>query len=235
MSGVGVPFGFLLSFSFSLSGFPPGARRKGSVVVGTQRAFSSRRTGAGRRGSAGALAACKPGAGHGRSGAARGRRGLGRRGFPRRRASFALFGRKSKLTNSVVFASFRIRSGPHALYRKPVSWPRAAATFFLFSARRAAFFAPPGAAAAPRVPLLHFALQKSDQRGLLSRFAPQKSDQRGLLSRFAPQKSDQRGLLSHFAPQKSDQRGLLSHFASQKSRRAATRPPGGPQIAGVEF
>ena len=147
-------------FPFPFRAFRRAPGRKGSVVVGTQRAFSSRRAGAGRRGSAGALAACKPGAGHGRSGAARGppggggfrgragRRGLGRRGFPRRRVSFALFARKSKLTNSVVFASFLIRRGPHALYRKPVFRPRAAA---LFSRRRGSFL-PAGAffrAAAP--------------------------------------------------------------------------------------
>ena len=66
-----------------------------------------------------------------------GRRGLGRRGFPRRRVSFALFARKSKLTNSVVFASFLIRRGPHALYRKPVFRPRAAARF---SRRRGPFY-----------------------------------------------------------------------------------------------
>ena len=65
-----------------------------------------------------------------------GRRGLGRRGFPRRRVSFALFARKSKLTNSVVFASFLIRRGPHALYRKTVFRPRTAA---LFSRRRGPF------------------------------------------------------------------------------------------------
>ena len=77
-----------------------------------------------------------------------GRRGLGRRGFPRRRVSFALFARKSKLTNSVVFASFLIRRGPHALYRMSVFRPRAAA---LFSRRRGSFL-PAGAffrAAAP--------------------------------------------------------------------------------------
>ena len=189
-----------------------------------------------------------------------GRRGLGRRGFPRRRVSFALFARKSKLTNSVVFASFLIRRGPHALYRKPVFRPRTAALFSRrrgpFLPRRGPFSGPPPAAPAPRPPrpgarrraqdpLSHFALQKSDRRGQLSRFALQKSDQRGRLfhfalqksdrhgwlSRFALQKSDWRGQLSRFALQKSDRRGRLFHFALQKSRRPG---PGGPRIPGVE-
>ena len=73
--------GFLLSFSFA--GFPLGAGRKGSVVGGTQRAFSSRRTGAGSPGRAFALAAQKPGAGRSRwAGPPRGGRGSGRRAFP---------------------------------------------------------------------------------------------------------------------------------------------------------
>ena len=55
------------SFRFPF-GSPPGARQEGSVVVGTQRAFSSRRTGADRRVSVYALAARKPGAGHSRWG-----------------------------------------------------------------------------------------------------------------------------------------------------------------------
>ena len=55
----------------SLSGFPPGARRKGSVVVGTQRALSSGQAGAGRRGSRAALVGAGSGAGRGR-GAGRG-------------------------------------------------------------------------------------------------------------------------------------------------------------------
>ena len=42
--------GFLLPFRFPFSGFPPGAQRKGSVVGGTQRAFSSRQAGAGSPG-----------------------------------------------------------------------------------------------------------------------------------------------------------------------------------------
>ena len=73
--------GFLLSFF--LSGFPLGAGRKGSVVGGTQRAFSSRRTGAGSPGRAFALAAQKPGAGRGRWAGRRGAAGVsGRRAFP---------------------------------------------------------------------------------------------------------------------------------------------------------
>ena len=141
-----------------------------------------------------------------------GRRGLGRRGFPRRRVSFALFARKSKLTNSVVFASFLIRRGPHALYRMSVFRPRAAA---LFSRRRGSFLPrrglfpgrrpgpAPGARHRAQDPLSHFALQKSDWRSQLSRFALQKSDRRG----------------------------RLFHFVLQKSRRPG---PGGPRIPGVE-
>ena len=91
--------GFLLSFF--LSGFPLGAGRKGSVVGGTQRAFSSRRTGAGSPGRAFALAAQKPGAGRGRwAGPPRGGRGFGAAGFsPAGNASFALVGQKSKPQN----------------------------------------------------------------------------------------------------------------------------------------
>ena len=144
--------------------------------------------------------------------ATRGRRFSDSRGFPRRRVSFALFARKSKLTNSVVFASFLIRRGPHALYRMSVFRPRAAA---LFSRRRGSFLPrrglfpgrrpgpAPGARHRAQDPLSHFALQKSDRRGQLSRFASQKSDQRG----------------------------RLFHFALQKSRRPGPR---GPRIPGVE-
>ena len=158
-----------------------------------------------------------------------GRRGLGRRGFPRRRVSFALFARKSKLTNSVVFASFLIRRGPHALYRKPVFRPRAAA---LFSRRRGSFLPRrglfPGRLPAPRPPRPGARRRAQDP---LSHFALQKSDRRGWLSRFALQKSDWRGQLSRFALQKSDRRSRLFHFALQKSRRPG---PGGPRIPGVE-
>ena len=68
--------GFLLPFRFPFSGFPPGAQRKGSVVGGTQRAFSSRQAGAGRRVSERALVCARPGAGHGRLGGRAGRRGF---------------------------------------------------------------------------------------------------------------------------------------------------------------
>ena len=79
--------GFLLSFF--LSGFPLGAGRKGSVVGGTQRAFSSRRTGAGSPGRAFALAAQKPGAGRGRWAGRRGAAGVSGGGlFPRRQRQF---------------------------------------------------------------------------------------------------------------------------------------------------
>ena len=135
----------------------------------------------------------------------------GRRGFPRRRVSFALFARKSKLTNSVVFASFLIRRGPHALYRKPVFRPRAAARF---SRRRGPFSGPPPAAPAPRPPRPGARRRAQDP-----------------LSHFALQKSDRRGQLSRFALQKSDRRGRLFHFALQKSRRPGPR---GPRIPGVE-
>ena len=79
--------GFLLSFF--LSGFPLGAGRKGSVVGGTQRAFSSRRTGTGSSGRAFALAAQKPGAGRGRWAGRRGAAGFRGGGlFPRRQGQF---------------------------------------------------------------------------------------------------------------------------------------------------
>ena len=99
--------GFLLSFF--LSGFPLGAGRKGSVVGGTQRAFSSRRTGAGSPGRAFALAAQKPGAGRGRwAGPPRGGRGFGAAGFsPAGNASFALVGQKSKPQNGEQKKTFR--------------------------------------------------------------------------------------------------------------------------------
>ena len=99
--------GFLLSFF--LSGFPLGAGRKGSVVGGTQRAFSSRRTGAGSPGRAFALAAQKPGAGRGRwAGPPRGGRGFGAAGFsPAGNASFALAGQKSKPQNGEQKKTFR--------------------------------------------------------------------------------------------------------------------------------
>ena len=92
-----------------LSGFPLGAGRKGSVVGGTQRAFSSRRTGAGSPGRAFALAAQKPGAGRGRwAGPPRGGRGFGAAGFsPAGNASFALVGQKSKPQNGEQKKTFR--------------------------------------------------------------------------------------------------------------------------------
>ena len=98
------PFVFL-----SLSGFPLGAGRKGSVVGGAQRAFSSRRTGAGSPGRAFALAAQKPGAGRGRwAGPPRGGRGFGAAGFsPAGNASFALVGQKSKPQNGEQKKTFR--------------------------------------------------------------------------------------------------------------------------------
>ena len=106
-AAVRVSSGVLLSFF--LSGFPLGAGRKGSVVGGTQRAFSSRRTGAGSPGRAFALAAQKPGAGRGRwAGPPRGGRGFGAAGFsPAGNASFALVGQKSKPQNGEQKKTFR--------------------------------------------------------------------------------------------------------------------------------
>lgn len=106
-AGVRVSSGVLLSFF--LSGFPLGAGRKGSVVGGTQRAFSSRRTGAGSPGRAFALAAQKPGAGRGRwAGPPRGGRGFGAAGFsPAGNASFALVRQKSKPQNGEQKKTFR--------------------------------------------------------------------------------------------------------------------------------
>ena len=105
-AAVRVSSGILLSFF--LSGFPLGAGRKGSVVGGTQRAFSSRRTGAGSPGRAFALAAQKPGAGRGRWAGRRGAAGVRAAGFsPAGNASFALVGQKSKPQNGEQKKTFR--------------------------------------------------------------------------------------------------------------------------------
>ena len=80
-AGVRVPSGLPPFLFLSLSGFPEGAFRKGSVVGGAQSAFSSRRTGAGSPGRAFALAAQKPGAGRGRWAGRRGAAGVRAAGF----------------------------------------------------------------------------------------------------------------------------------------------------------
>ena len=97
--------GFLLPFRFPFSGFPPGAQRKGSVVGGTQRAFSSRQAGAGSPGF-GARAGLRTAGGRSRSfGRPRGAAGFRGGVFPRRNHSFARLGQKSKLTNGELVAT----------------------------------------------------------------------------------------------------------------------------------
>ena len=97
--GVGAAFGLPPFIFLSFSGFPLGAGRKGSVVGGTQRAFSSRRTGAGSPGRAFALAAQKPGAGRGRWAGRRGAAGVsGRRAFPPPATPVSLWSGKKQAT-----------------------------------------------------------------------------------------------------------------------------------------
>ena len=188
-SGGGRGIGGSSFLAFPFRGFPLGAKRKGSVVGGTQRAFSSRRTGAGSPGFA-EPRWLRGGGGWSRSfwGAAFwGPRGGAPRGagpfglFPFGTASFALFGPKSQ----VFPATFRLRFGElpatkRRRLRRPfvtkfaVSSPFAAGGFFFLITREGALaggFCPqrPGAGAAPTSPLCrgevrHFAVRKSPAR-----------------------------------------------------------------------
>ena len=166
---------------------------------------------------------------------------MGRRGFPRRRVSFALFARKSKLTNSVVFASFLIRRRRAGFALRAYEEAR-----FRRAAVRAApgpfFFRAGGPFPGPRPPrppprrgpsgAAPSAPPPAPRPAKLRHFALGKSDPPGLLSNFALQKSDRRGRLSHFALEKSHRRGRLCRFALRKSARPAfalrsgeVRPP----------
>ena len=143
----------------------------------------------------------------------------------RRRHIFALFRQKGKITNRVVFDTFRIRRRRAgfalcayvvALFRRAAARAAQGPVFFAPGAffgtappararRRGLFRGPrPLRPPAPRpAKLRHFALGKSDPPGLLSNFALQKSDRRGRLSHFALEKSHRRGRLCRFALRKS--------------------------------
>ena len=122
-------------FSFSLSGLPAG-RPAGRVGRGGHPESPLERAGWGGSPGFARRAGLRGGGGRARSGASRGRASGAVRGFrggrfaargagafPRRTASFARFGQKSKITNAVVFASFGIRakraSPPYAHMKKP--------------------------------------------------------------------------------------------------------------------
>ena len=169
--------GFLLSFF--LSGFPLGAGRKGSVVGGTQRAFSSRRTGAGSPGRAFALAAQKPGAGRGRWAGRRGAAGVSGGGlFPRRQRQFRSGRAKKQATKRRTKKDFPsperrrfVKTGFFARYKEArrSSRPRGRKS--------------PGPGKGDRsCRLSHFAVKKSGRRSRLSRFAVRNSQRRGRLS-----------------------------------------------------
>ena len=190
--------GFLLSFF--LSGFPLGAGRKGSVVGGTQRAFSSRRTGAGSPGRAFALAAQKPGAGRGRWAGRRGAAGVSGGGlFPRRQRQFRSCRAKKQATKRRTKKDFPspkrrrfVKTGFSARYKEARR-----------SGRPRGRKSPGSGKGDRRCRLSHFAVEKSGRGGRLSRFAAKKSGRRGRLSRFAVKKSGQRSRLSRFAVEKS--------------------------------
>ena len=225
--GMGLPpFLFL-----SLLGFPLGAGRKGSVVGGAQRAFSSRRTGAGSPGRAFALAAQKPGAGRGRWGwAAAGRPGFRGGGlFPRRQRQFRSGRAKKQATKRRTKKDFPspkrrrfVKTGFFARYKEARRSGRPRGRKVPRPGKgdrrsRLSRFAVKKSGRRSR--LSHFAVKKSGRRGRLSRFAVEKSKWRGRLSRFAVKKSGRRCRLSHFAVEKSGQRSRLSRFAVKKSGR----------------
>ena len=183
--------GFLLSFF--LSGFPLGAGRKGSVVGGTQRAFSSRRTGARSPGRAFALAAQKPGAGRGRWAGRRGAAGVSGGGlFPRRQRQFRSPGAKKQATKRRTKKDF-----PSPERRRFVK------TGFFARYKEARRSGRPRGRKSPGP-------GKGDRRCRLSHFAVKKSGRRGRLSRFAVANSGRGSRLSHFAVRNSQRRGRLS-------------------------
>ena len=174
-AAVRVSSGVLLSFF--LSGFPLGAGRKGSVVGGTQRAFSSRRTGAGSpgRGRRGGRSRWRrenrePVAVVGRAAAGRpGFRGGGL--FPRRQRQFRSGRAKKQATKRRTKKDFPspkrrrfVKTGFSARYKEARRSDRP----------RGRKSPGPG---------------KGDRRCRLSRFAVANSGERGRLSRFAMKKS----------------------------------------------
>ena len=197
----------------SLSGFPLGAGRKGSVVGGTQRAFSSRRTGAGRRGGCSRWRRKnrEPVAVVERAAAGRpGFRGGGL--FPRRQRQFRSGRAKKQATKRRTKKDFPspkrrrfVKTGFSARYKE---------------ARRS------GRSRGRKSPRPG----KGDRRCRLSRFAVRNSGRRCRLSRFAVEKSGRGGRLSRFAVEKSGRRGRLSHFAVRNSQRRSRRW-GGPKGA----
>ena len=194
----------------SLSGFPEGAFRKGSVVGGAQSAFSSRRTGAGSPGRAFALAAQKPGAGRGRWAGRRGAAGVRGGGlFPRRQRQFRSGRAKKQATKRRT-----IKDCPSPKRRRFVK------TGFSARYKEARRSGRSRGRKSPRP-------GKGDRRCRLSRFAVRNSGRRCRLSRFAVEKSGRGGRLSRFAVEKSGRGGRLSRFAVRNSQRRG-RLWGGP-------
>ena len=229
--------GFLLSFF--LSGFPLGAGRKGSVVGGTQRAFSSRRTGAGSPGRAFALAAQKPGAGRGRWAGRRGAAGVSGGGlFPRRQRQFRSPGAKKQATKRRTKRDFPsperrrfVKTGFSARYKEARRSGRPRGRKSPGPGKgdrrgRLSRFTVKKSGRHGR--LSHFAVKKSERASRLSRFAAKKSGRRCRLSRFAAKKSGRRCRLSRFAVEKSGRHGRLCYFAVKKSGRPS-RLLGGPK------
>ena len=179
------PFVFL-----SLSGFPLGAGRKGSVVGGAQSAFSSRRTGAGSPGRAFALAAQKPGAGRGRWAGRRGAAGFRGGGlFPRRQRQFRSGRAKKQATKRRTKKDFPspkrrrfVKTGFSARYKE---------------ARRS------GRSRGRKSPRPG----KGDRRCRLSRFAVRNSQRRGRLWGGPP-----KGARNLWKPQAGDRRALSRDF-----------------------
>ena len=194
----------------SLSGFPPGARRKGSVVVGTQRALSSGQAGAGRRGSRAALVCAGAGAGRGRGaglgpvgGLSRGPVCRPRRGgfFPRRRHIFALFGRNCKIRNTVVSALFLIRRG------RAKGPTRMSSSAFSLAAPRAPRRPPARPRRPPRAPA------PPPRPGRLPRPGPPPRG-RGWSDSFTPQ-------LETAAPSRANFRGIADRGYRPKNTKSA--------------
>ena len=216
-AAVRVSSGILLSFF--LSGFPLGAGRKGSVVGGTQRAFSSRRTGAGSPGRAFALAAQKPGAGRGRWAGRRGAAGVSGGGlFPRRQRQFRSGRAKKQATKRRTKRDFPspkrrrfVKTGFSARYKEARRSPR----------RRAR---PGGQKPGPG---------KDDRRSRLLHFAEGKSC--GVVGfRASPRQSPV--ALSAFALRRGKvlRRCRLSRFAAKKSSgRVGFAPQGGIESPGA--
>ena len=202
----GVAFGLPPFIFLSFSGFPLGAGRKGSVVGGTQRAFSSRRTGAGRRGgrSRWRRKNREPVAVVGRAAAGRpGFRGGGL--FPRRQRQFRSGPAKKQATKRRTKKDFPspkrrrfVKTGFSARYKEARR-----------SGRSRGRKSPRPGKGDRRCRLSRFAVRNSGRRCRLSRFAVEKSGRGGRLSRFAVEKSGRGGRLSRFAVRNSQRRGRL--------------------------